>query len=129
MWSCFYARTLGSVLLFVDVDWDLLVRMRKGQPCGKVRAWEESDASRLPLAASLSSFPLHRGARACMHTVSCSPFQTGACALESATLNEETATPGSSSCPFPGLMLCLAVAAGLRGNTLCFPWVVFELKT
>lgn len=40
-------------------------------------------------------------------------------ALESTRLNEETAIPGSSSYPLPGLMLRLAVAAGLRGNTLC----------
>lgn len=36
--SYLYLRTLGSVLIFVDMDWDLLVALREGQPCGeKVR--------------------------------------------------------------------------------------------
>ena len=90
---------------------------------GQDKNGEESDTSSLGLPTSLSSFLLHRGARVHACTPWLFPFQTSACAWESNTLNEETATPGSSSCLLPGLMLRLAVATGLRGNTLCFLWV------
>lgn len=55
------------------------------------------------------------------HIFFLSPFLTDADALESASLNEETAIPVPSSCP-PWPVLFLAVAAGLRGNTLSSPW-------
>ena len=96
----------------------------------------EFEVSSPCLPASLSLLSLHRGACPRMHipSVSLPPpplFQTGTYALESTTLSEETATPGSSSCLLPGLMLHLAVAAGLRGNTLCCPcfFFFFEMKT
>lgn len=64
-------RTLGSVLLFVDMDWNVLVGMRKGQPHGEVRA---RMGRNLPLAASLPSFPLRRGTGALRHAHSLAPL-------------------------------------------------------
>lgn len=68
----------------------------------------------------LPPFPHPTTQQSCAHFLSLSPFQTDTDALKSTSLSEETATPVSSACPWP--VLCLAVAAGLRGNTLCSPW-------
>lgn len=96
---------------------------------GRNRNVEESDISSLYIPASLSSLPRHRGihAHTRMYILSLLSEQMQS-ALESPRLNEETAIPVSSSYPLPGLMLCLAVVAGLRGNTLCSPWWFFFLR-